>query len=328
MTRVLVLGGGPDAEREVSIASAGGVHQGCMDAGLDATLLIVDTPSVEEIRAWDTDVIFPVLHGKFGEGGELQNRLHQAGRPFVGSGFYASSMAMDKLATKLIAAGLGIPTPCSCVLDAGLLRQNGALNPPIELPIVVKPVHDGSSMGLHICRSNEQWQSALEQVAADIIKHPHRVYMIERYTPGRELTASVISNPDAPDQLMALPIVEIAPKEGVYDYQAKYVRNDTVYTVNPQIDPDAAIAIQEQARHICESLGVRHLARVDFLLQESGAWSMLEVNTMPGFTPTSLLPKAAGAIGLSMPMLCEHLVRCAQREDRAADTNRSPIAQG
>lgn len=328
MTRVLVLGGGPDAEREVSIASAGGVHQGCMDAGLDATLLIVDTPSVDEIRAWDTDVIFPVLHGKFGEGGELQIRLHQAGCPFVGSGFYASSMAMDKLATKLIAAGLGIPTPCSCVLDAGLLRQNGALNPPIELPVVVKPVHDGSSMGLHICRSQEQWQSALEQVAADIIKHPHRVYMIERYTPGRELTASVISNPDAPDQLMALPIVEIAPKEGVYDYQAKYVRNDTVYTVNPQIDPDAVIAIQKQARRICESLGVRHLARVDFLLQESGAWSMLEVNTMPGFTPTSLLPKAAGAIGLSMPMLCEHLVKCALRDQQTTKQQQTPLVQG
>ena len=328
MTRVLVLGGGPDAEREVSIASAGGVHQGCVDAGLDATLLIVDTPSVDEIRAWQTDVIFPVLHGKFGEGGELQNRLQQAGHPFVGSGFSASAMAMDKLATKQIAASMGIPTPCSCVLDAGLPRQTGELNPPIELPVVVKPVHDGSSMGLHICTTQTQWQSALELVAEDITKHPHRVYMIERYTPGRELTASVISDPDTPDQLVALPLVEIAPKEGVYDYRAKYERTDTLYTVNPQLEPDVAGAIQQQAQRICDSLGVRHLARVDFLLKASGAWSLLEVNTMPGFTPTSLLPKAAGAIGLSMPMLCEHLVRCAQREDRATDTNRSPIAQG
>ena len=150
--------------------------------------------------------------------------------------------------------------------------------------------------------------------------------MIEQLTAGRELTASVITDPDDHSQLRALPLIEIAPKQGVYDFEAKYERNDTVYTVEPAIDPVITTEIQSKAKLICETLGVRHLARVDFLLDESGSWTMLEVNTMPGFTPTSLLPMAAGAIGLEMPMFCEHLVRCAQREDRSADTNR--LVQG
>lgn len=328
MTRVLVLGGGPDAEREVSIASARGVHQGCIEAGLDATLMIVDTPSTEEIRSWETDIVFPVLHGKFGEGGELQNRLEQAGVAFVGSGFAASALAMDKLATKLVASRMGIPTPESCVLDTGLLGQGVALRSPIDVPIVVKPVHDGSSMGLHICKTEDEWRQAQDEIREDINLHPQRAYMIERYTPGRELTASVIADPQNPGELLALPLVEIAPKQGVYDYEAKYQRNDTVYTVNPEIDPEITRSIQGQAKQICETLGVRHLARVDFLLVTDGRWSMLEVNTMPGFTPTSLLPKSAGAIGLSMPMFCEHLVRCAEREDRSTNQTKTPLVQG
>ena len=112
-------------------------------------------------------------------------------------------------------------------------------------------------------------------------------------------------------------LIEIAPKQGVYDYEAKYKRNDTVYTVEPDVDPQITRAIQNQALQVCEALGVRHLARADFLLRADGSWIMLEVNTMPGFTATSLLPKAAGAIGLNMPMFCEHLVRCAQRDPRA-----------
>ena len=311
MTRVLVLGGGPDAEREVSIASANGVHRGCLDAGLDATLLIVDTPTTKDIESWDCDVVFPVLHGRFGEGGELQARLERSGVPFVGSGYAAAALAMDKLATKLLASRLGIPTPEACVLDGAALLKDAQIRSPIELPIVIKPVHDGSSVGLHICRDDPQWQGAQGAVRMDIQHHPQRTYMIERYRPGRELTASVIASPDNPNELIALPLIEIAPKQGVYDYEAKYQRNDTVYTVNPQIDPEITVAVQTQALGICNAIGVRHLARADFLLGSDGSWTMLEVNTMPGFTATSLLPKAAGAFGLPMPMFCEHLVRCA-----------------
>lgn len=325
MTRVLVLGGGPDAEREVSIASAKGVHQGCLDAGLDATLLIVDTPTINDIDSWDCDVVFPVLHGRFGEGGELQTRLEQAGVPFVGSGFTAAALAMDKLSTKLLASRLGFPTPEACVLDGATLLKDGRVRSPIELPIVVKPVHDGSSVGLHICRDESQWYAAQSAIRADIEQHPQRTYMIERYRTGRELTASVMASTDNPSELIALPLIEIAPRMGVYDYEAKYQRNDTVYTVNPQIDPEITRAIQTQALGICNAIGVRHLARADFLLASDGSWTMLEVNTMPGFTATSLLPKAAGAFGLPMPMFCEHLVRCAHSTNGA---NANPMLQG
>lgn len=314
MTSVLILGGGPDAERDISIASATGVHQGCVEAGLDATLMIVDTPSIVEIRSWESDVVFPVLHGKFGEGGELQHRLESAAVCFVGTGAAGSALAMDKLATKLLAAKLGLPTPDSCVLDGGQLLVGNDIRSPIELPIVVKPVHDGSSVGLHICRTDEDWRHAQSQIRADIELHPQRTYMIERFTPGRELTASVIADPDQPGQLRVLPLIEIAPEQGVYDFEAKYKRSDTKYTVGPDIDPEITRSIQEQTLRICEALGVRHLARADFLLRDDHTWVMLEVNTMPGFTATSLLPKAAGAIGLKMPMLCEHIVRCAKQD--------------
>jgi D-alanine-D-alanine ligase-like ATP-grasp enzyme len=148
--------------------------------------------------------------------------------------------------------------------------------------------------------------------------------MIERFRAGRELTASVISNPDNPRELIALPLIEIAPKEGVYDFEAKYQRNDTIYTVSPSIDPEITRSIQTQAVGICNAIGIRHLVRADFLLSSDASWTMLEVNTMPGFTATSLLPKAAGAFGLPMPMFCEHLVRCALGNSDA----KKPIVQG
>lgn len=317
MTRVLVLGGGPDAERDISISSAQGVHQGCLDAGLDAKLLIVDQPGASEIEQWETDVIFPVLHGKFGEGGSLQGRLERARVAFVGSGFTASTLAMDKLATKLIASHLGIETPQACVLDADKVINEGVIRSPIDPPIVVKPVHDGSSMGLYICKSESDWRNAQHEIKTDLHRNPRRTYMIERYSPGRELTASVIADPEGESDLIALPLIEITPQDGVYDFEAKYTRNDTIYSVQPDLPERVVHGIQQQALKLCRALGVRHLARVDFLLIADDEWTLLELNTMPGFTPTSLLPQAADAIGLPMPMFCAHLVRTALEDHQA-----------
>jgi len=320
MTKVLVLGGGPDAEREISISSAQGVLQGCLDAGLDASLEIVDRPTPKDIESWEGDVVFPVLHGAFGEGGVLQTLLEQAGVAFVGSGFAASRLAMDKMATKLIAARLGIASPAACIFDpcqhtAGQPRTE-LIRCPFDLPVVIKPVAEGSSVGLHICMNRTQWIEAIEAVDRDIVANPHRVYMIERYAAGRELTASVISDPAFATDLVALPLIEIAPKDGVYDFDAKYKRNDTRYIVNPQLPERIAHGIQEQSLMLCRNLGVRHLARVDFLLSDDGHWTLLEVNTMPGFTPTSLLPRAAAAHGLKMPEFCAHLIESAMHDHR------------
>ena len=311
MTRVLVLGGGPDAEREVSIASATAIHQGCLDAGLNATLLIIDRPNLQDVQSWDTDVIFPALHGRFGEGGGLQVLLEQSRHPFVGSRSQAAKLAMDKLATKLIAARFTIPTPSAAVFDPTDCAFPHESFCPLEFPVVIKPVADGSSVGLHIINDARQWKDAIIKVGDDLRANPSRVYMIERMVHGRELTVSVLANEYG--DLEALPIIEIAPAQGVYDYNAKYTRNDTIYTPNPDIPDHITRGIKEHAAFICVALGVEHLARVDFLLSEDGHWVLLEVNTMPGFTRTSLFPKSAGATGFAMPKLCAHLVGCALR---------------
>jgi len=305
VTRVLVLGGGPDAERPISIQSAEGVHRACMDAGLDARLLIVDRPTIDEVRAWGADAVFPVLHGRFGEGGRLQSMLEDAGCAFVGSGSRAARRAMDKMGTKLAAARLGIPT-----LDATVLDPDDA-RPPMDLPLVIKPVADGSSYGLHLCRDDAGWAGALGAVRAARSQDPERVSMVEPMVVGRELTVGVLD--DGSGALTALPIVEIAPASGVYDHRAKYERGDTVYTVSPDLADDLAGDLTRWSLGLCGALGVRHLARVDYLVDDLGRAQMLEVNTMPGFTASSLLPKAAGALGLDMADLCARLVRCAMR---------------
>ncbi len=309
MTSVLVLGGGPDAERQVSIDSATGVHQGCLESGLKAELLIVDEPSVEEINEWDADVIFPVLHGRFGEGGQLQRRLQQTNRPFVGCQASASRIAMDKMATKLLAASLNIPTKPAVILDPSSYTDPTEAVIPIQTPLVIKPVADGSSCGLYICNTHKDWIEALASLKASSTP---QVSMIEpMITNARELTVSVID--DGSNTLKALPIIEIAPAQGIYDYQAKYERGDTIYTVNPDLTDDLKSDLQAWSLTLCQAIGVRHLARVDFMLDASGKPWLLEANTMPGFTASSLLPKAAAESGLPMPQLCKHLVNAALR---------------
>ncbi|MEX0875941.1 MAG: D-alanine--D-alanine ligase [Phycisphaerales bacterium] len=313
---MLVLGGGPDAEREVSIASATAIEIACREAGLDTRLEIIGTPDQGEVDRWDADVIFPALHGRFGEGGTLQKMLENAGKAFIGSRSQAAKLAMDKMGTKLIASRFGIPTPAAVILDPADVRNPALSFCPLQMPVVIKPVAEGSSVGLHICRDESQWRDALDAIREDLDAGPERVYMVERMVAGRELTVSVLC--DAAAELIALPIVEIAPKDGVYDFRAKYQRSDTRYTVNPDLPDEIGAGIQEHALLLCVALGVRHLARVDFLYSEDGHWALLEANTMPGFTATSLLPMAAAAHGLPMPALCAHLVNAAVREHRTA----------
>lgn len=312
MTRVLVLGGGPDAEREVSIASATAVLQGCLDADFDATLLIVDRPDLEEIESWDTDIIFPVLHGRFGEGGGLQVLLERANRPFIGSNSQAARLAMDKMGTKLISSRFSIPTPAAVVFDPSDAEHPDESICPLEMPVVIKPIADGSSVGLYICHNEEEWLRAIDGVRNDFITNPHRVYMIERMVEGRELTASIMTNENG--ELTALPLIEISPAQGVYDFEAKYARADTVYTPHPDLPKSVVTGIQDHALLMCIALGIRHLARVDFLYADDGHWAMLEVNTMPGFTSASLFPMAAKADDMTMAQLCEHIVTSAIRD--------------
>lgn len=301
MTKVLVLMGGPDAEHEVSLQSGAGVA-GALRASerFEVIEKVIGAIDLATLRGLPGDVIFPVLHGPFGEGGPMQDLLEADGRPFVGCRGPAARLGMDKMATKVLAATLGVPVLPGAVLNAA----DGVC--PIGLPAVIKPVHEGSSVGLHLCPDGPRWERAVGQVRASARETP-RANMVERMASGRELTLGLLDG-------SALPLIEIIPVTGVYDYEAKYTRDDTRYVVNPGLPPGVAERVARQGQVLARAMGVRHLARVDFLLDGAGTAWCLEVNTLPGFTSHSLFPMAAGAVGLRMPDLCTRLVELALRD--------------
>lgn len=321
---VLVLGGGPDRERQVSLWSAKGVADALRTAGIQVHERTIGRLTLDELVAMPGEVIFPALHGSFGEGGPLQDLLEADGRPYIGCRPQAARTAMDKMATKLAAALAGVPTAPAAVLNP--------IDPTCPIAfgdgVVLKPIHDGSSVGVHLVRSPEQWPAALAEVRRDIDATPGRAYMVESLvTPGpaagagertRELTVGII---DTPAGRRALPVVQIRPATAFYDYEAKYIRDDTAYDVLPDSDPVVPV-IQRHAMRVAEAVGVRHLCRVDFLDPASadggGQPQMLELNTMPGFTGHSLLPMAAAHAGIPMAELCRLLVIAASATARAA----------
>lgn len=316
MITVLVLGGGPDAEREVSLVSSRSVASALEASGkCRVEYRVIDRPGASELASMPGDVVFPVLHGHFGEGGPLQDLLESGGRAYVGCGPRAARGAMDKVFTKSVAASLGIRVSPTAILDP---RD---VDVPLPLPVVVKPVHDGSSVGLHLCRTGEEWARARAAVSADLRSKPERVYLVERLLKARELTAGLLDGEP-------LPLIEIRPAAGVYDYQAKYHRDDTRYMVGPELPAGVSERVRADASRLARALGVRHLARVDFLLDESGEAWLLEVNTMPGFTEHSLLPMAAGAVGLGMPALTWRLVELALRDRGANNGGGSGVTAG
>lgn len=298
MKTVLVLAGGPDAERDVSLQSARAIADGVAASGRYAVnLQVIDTPTPAQLKGMKGDVIWPALHGPFGEGGPMQDLLEADARPYVGSAPMAARLAMDKVASKshAVAAGLNVqPTAILKPDEPGL---------PMPLPLVLKPVFEGSTIGLYICRTDAEWKRAHHAAAAS-----GKPYMIEPYVKGEELTLGLIDRGVPGASLKALPWIHIVPAEGLYDYEAKYTRDDTAY----RIDPELPAMVKEKTARLVEglarSMGIRHLCRADFILDdESRAW-FLEVNTMPGFTGHSLVPKAAASIGLDMAKLCAHLV--------------------
>jgi D-alanine-D-alanine ligase len=229
------------------------------------------------------EVVFPVLHGPWGEGGPLQELLLADGRPFVGCLPDAARLAMDKPASKRAVSEVGVPTPaCQVVTAADTVT--------IAPPLVLKPCDDGSSVDLRVCLT----QADLERERPGLHARRPRL-MAESFIRGRELTVGLLED-------RTLPIIEIRPKSGLYDYEAKYLRDDTEYLIDPDLPPGVAEAIRGLARKVWRRLGLRDVARVDFLLDERGPW-FLEANTMPGMTDHSLVPKAAAHEALPMERL-------------------------
>jgi D-alanine-D-alanine ligase len=303
-TQVLVLMGGPDGEREVSIQSGKRVAAALREAGgFEVHEQVIDRPTLEEIRAMPGDAIFPVLHGPWGEGGGLQELLEADGRPYVGSRPRAARAAMDKATSKLFARAARIRTPVARVLHAGEPCD-------LPLPLVVKPVADGSSLEVHRCFDEAQLNAA--RARFDAIGQPA---LVEGLVQGREITAGILERD-------VLPLIEIVTTQSFYDYAAKYERDDTQYRLDPELPDAVREEIVHASRTLYEQLGCRDVARADFMVDDDGAW-FLEINTMPGMTDHSLVPKAAAHAGIAFPQMCKRLVersvvrlRSARRQGR------------
>ena len=294
--RVTVLRGGPSAEREVSLASGRAVAAAVRALGHVVTEADI-TP--DDLTALDApaDIVFPVLHGRFGEDGQLQRILEQRGLAFVGNGSNASRIGMDKDATKRKWRAAGLPTAPWTVVAAGDWSVPDELGP----PFVVKPVAEGSSIGLSVCDSVESLQRMLPQAIADFGR-----VLVERRLDGPELTVGVLGHD-------ALPIVQVGAADGLFDYAAKYQRDDTEFSLNPDIDQATYHEIQQLVVKAFDALGCRDLARIDLIIDRRDGPQLLEINTLPGFTDHSVLPKAAAHTGISFCRLVEMLLEMAWR---------------
>lgn len=291
---VTVLAGGPSAEREVSLESGAAVADALRRSGHRVRLADV---SPDDLHALDApaDVIFPALHGAFGEDGTLQRILEQRGLAFVGSGSAASALAMDKAACKRRVAELGIPTPAYEVLDQARV-------PGIKPPAVVKPVDQGSSVGAHIARD----AAALREAVRQTVEQFGRA-LVEAFIEGAEITIGMLD--DRP-----LPAIRIRPGRDFYDYEAKYRDARTEYCFDTGLEAAVLEQLATLSLRAFEHIGCRHLARVDWIVDAAGQPWFLEINTLPGFTSHSLLPKAAARAGIGFEALCDRLVRMALRD--------------
>jgi D-alanine-D-alanine ligase len=286
---ITVLLGGPSDEREVSLVSGAAVAKGLREAG--HTVYESDI-APDNLSGLDhpAEVVFPVLHGQFGEDGQLQAILEERNIPFVGSGSAASRIGIDKAATKKVWADAGLPTPPYQLLQRGQARA-------IQAPCAVKAIGSGSSIDVFICQSEEEAEQAVQKILAR-----HRHVLIEQFIKGPELTVGLVEEqPLAP--------IRIIPKGKFFDFDAKYKAADTEHRFDTGL-PDAVIELcRDLARQANDVLGARDMARIDIMLDAEHNPYLLEINTLPGFTPKSLLPEAAAHAGIPFPQRVDRLAR-------------------
>ena len=301
--KIGVVMGGPSAEREVSLNTGKAIVTALKEKEYDVVGIDLDPPHfVEQLRENGVEVVFNAIHGLFGEDGRLQGALELLGIPYTGSGVLASAMAMDKGVSKRLFAAAGIPTPRYQLLQGqvgwGDKVQHNILDE-FEPPFVVEPSTQGSTIGLTIVQEAAELAAALEKAFAYDTE-----VLVEEFIDGSELTVGVLGG-KKPE---ALPVIEIVPYSGVYDYHAKYTKGATEYYVPARIDAETARHVKAVAVEAFRVLGCSGVARTDIRLDPSNHPYVLEVNTIPGMTETSLVPKAAAAAGLSFPDLCERIL--------------------
>ena len=292
--RIGVLLGGVSAEREVSLKTGKASLQALQQLGYDAVAIDVTPNLPQQLQDAGIEVAFIALHGRFGEDGRVQGLLEMMQIPYTDSGVMASSMAIDKVMTKQLLEYHQLPTPRFDFMRPGDLA-NDLLQRCEDLPLVVKPSREGSTIGITIAKSLDMLSSGIATAAA-----MDGTVLVEEFIDGAELTVSVVNG-------VALPVIQIVPKSGFYDYQAKYTSGSTEYLLPAPIPAESYKLIQDAAVKACRALGCRGAARVDFMLRD-GEFYCIEVNTVPGMTETSLLPKAAQAAGIDFPQLVEMIL--------------------
>lgn len=287
--RVAVLFGGKSAEREVSLKSGAAVLQALQAAGVDAFGIDVGDDLLQRLDRERIDRAFIVLHGRGGEDGSMQGLLECAGIPYTGSGILASALAMDKLRTKQVWQSLGLPTPRHAALAS--VEDCHAAAVELGFPLMVKPAHEGSSIGMAKVDDVEALIAAWREAS-----RLDSQVLVEQWIQGPEFTIAVLRGE-------VLPPIGLGTPHSFYDYDAKYLASDTQYRIPCGLDPVREQQLKDLSARACEAVGVRGWARVDVMQDANGDFWLLEVNTVPGMTDHSLVPMAARAAGLDFQQL-------------------------
>jgi D-alanine-D-alanine ligase len=294
-----VLMGGMSGERPVSLRSG----RGCLAALLSQGYRAVEIDALHDvgrrIEEAGVDVAFLALHGRYGEDGTIQGLLEVMGIPYTGSGVLASALGMNKVAAKKVVGASGLPTPDYFEVLPGEDAKSAAVHvaDKLGLPAMLKPVQEGSSLGVSKCKTADQLESALEAGLAEF-----GTMFAERFVTGTEITVGVI---DRGGRLEALPILQLVPKNEFYDYEAKYTEGMTEFILPARLAPDVYARAQEAAVAVFRAIGCRGYSRVDMMVDGAGTPWFVEVNTLPGMTELSDLPAQARAAGISYEELVE-----------------------
>lgn len=306
--KIVVLMGGDSSERDVSLESGRSVADGLAEAGHEVET--IDIANVAEVmklpQLAKADLVFPALHGGQGEDGHLQAVLEVMGIPFALSGHRASALAMDKASTKRVMRAAGIPTPDWLQVTTPLSRDltmahiQNRCEDELGFPVVIKLNGSGSSVGVEIVESPTDFEAAFQRVA-ELGQEENLDVLIEKFIPGRELTATVFLG-------RRLPLLEIRPKDGFYDFENKYTDGASEYLVPAPVHSPVYENISADALRVFELVGCRGVARADFRL-DGDDYYCLEINTIPGMTRNSLVPKAAASVGIGFSALVDDLCR-------------------
>lgn len=301
--KVGVIAGGVSSEREISLRSGQAVFNALKELGYNSVFIDAGPDLCEKIKAEKIDIAFLVLHGGWGENGAVQGMLEVMGIPYTGSGVLASALAMDKVASKKMFLYHNIPVPNFKVITKKDYLNSGISQLPFGFPCVVKPANEGSSIGVNIVKDDREFQSAINEA----FKYGNRV-IIEKFIEGKEIHIGVLGD-------KVLGGVEVRPKKGFYSYEAKYTKGLTEYILPPEIDESLYEKLKELGLKAHRALDCKGATRIDMIVDQNGNPYVLEVNTIPGMTETSLLPKIASLAGYDFKSLVREILEISLKDN-------------